>query len=169
MPSAKILAEKQARVAEIVEMLKGAAAGVVVDYKGISVEDDTKLRKDLREAGVDYFVVKNSILRFAVKEAGLEDVADVLTGSTAIAISKEDPIAPARILAKASEDLPEGIFSIKSGFMDGSVISVEEVNKYAKLPSKETLIAQICGALKSPLSMLAICLKQVAEKEEQPA
>lgn len=169
MPSAKILAEKQARVAEIVEMLKDASAGVIVDYKGISVEADTKLRKDLRESGVDYFVVKNSILRFAVKEAGLEELNDVLTGSTAIAISKEDPIAPARIICKTGEDLPEGIFSVKSGFMDGKVISVEEINKYAKLPSKETLIAQVCGALKSPLSMLAICLKQVAEKEEQPA
>ena len=169
MPSAKILAEKQARVSEIVDLLKGASAGVIVDYKGISVEDDTKLRKDLREAGVNYFVVKNSILRFAVKEAGLDELNDVLTGSTAIAVSNDDPIAPARILSKASEDLPDGVFSVKSGFMDGKVISVEEINKYAKLPSKETLIAQICGALKSPLSMLAICLKQVAEKEEQPA
>ncbi len=169
MPSAKLLAEKQARVSEIVDLLKGASAGVIVDYKGISVEDDTKLRKDLREAGVNYFVVKNSILRFAVKEAGLDELNDVLTGSTAIAVSNDDPIAPARILSKASEDLPDGVFSVKSGFMDGKVISVEEINKYAKLPSKETLIAQICGALKSPLSMLAICLKQVAEKEEQPA
>lgn len=169
MPSAKILADKQARVAEITEMLKNATSGVIVDYKGISVEADTKLRKDLREAGVNYFVVKNSILRFAVKEAGLEELADVLTGSTAIAVSEDDAIAPARILVKAAEELPEGIFSVKSGFMEGSVISVDEINKYAKLPSKDVLIAQVCGALKSPLSMLAICLKQVAEKEEQSA
>ena len=103
MPSAKILADKQARVAEITEMLKNATSGVIVDYKGISVEADTKLRKDLREAGVNYFVVKNSILRFAVKEAGLEELADVLTGSTAIAVSEDDAIAPARILVKAAE------------------------------------------------------------------
>lgn len=168
MPSEKILEQKKQRVGEITELLKNAAAGVVVDYKGISVEADTKLRAELRNAGVNYFVVKNSLLRYAVKEADLPEIADVLEGSTAIAISTEDPIAAAKIIVKTSDELQD-IFNVKSGFADGKVISVAEINKYAKLPSKEMLIAQLCGALKSPLSQLAIVLKQVADKEEQTA
>ena len=100
MPSEKTLSAKKERVAQLVEMLKNSAAGVLVDYKGITVEEDTKLRKELREAGVSYFVEKNTILRFALKEAGLDGITNVLEGTTAIAISNDDQTAPARILGK---------------------------------------------------------------------
>ena len=104
MPSEKTLSAKKERVAQLVEMLKNSAAGVLVDYKGITVEEDTKLRKELREAGVSYFVEKNTILRFALKEAGLDGITNVLEGTTAIAISNDDQTAPARILGKFAED-----------------------------------------------------------------
>ena len=100
MPSEKILSEKQAYVADLREKLQGSVAGVVVDYMGITVADDTKLRKELREAGVDYAVVKNTMMRLAVKDSTLEGMSDALKGATAVAISKEDPIAAARILHK---------------------------------------------------------------------
>ena len=100
MPSQKILSEKQAYVAALHEKIKASVAGVVVDYKGINVADDTKLRKELREAGVEYAVVKNTMLRLALKDTGLEDMSSVLEGATALAISTDDPIAPARILNK---------------------------------------------------------------------
>lgn len=103
MPSEKTLSAKKERVAQLVEMLKNSAAGVLVDYKGITVEEDTKLRKELREAGVSYFVEKNTILRFALKEAGLDGITNVLEGTTAIAISNDDQTAPARILGKFAE------------------------------------------------------------------
>lgn len=167
MPSAKILEAKKARVEEITELLKNSAAGVIVDYKGITVEDDTKLRAELREAGVNYFVVKNSILKYAVNAADLAGLADCLEGSTAIAISAEDPIAAARILVKKSDELGDEIFNVKAGYVDGKIIPIEEVVKYAKLPSREVLIAQLLGALQSPISGLAIVLKQIAEKNEE--
>ncbi|MGN0660678.1 MAG: 50S ribosomal protein L10 [Oscillospiraceae bacterium] len=166
MPSAKVLEAKKVRVEEITNLLKNSAAGVIVDYKGITVEDDTKLRAELREAGINYFVVKNSILRYAVNAAELTELSDCLEGSTAIAISAEDPIAAARILVKKSEELGD-IFNVKAGYVDGKVIPIEEVVKYAKLPSKEVLIAQLLGALQSPISGLAIVLKQIAEKNEE--
>ena len=100
MPSEKVLQKKQSIVAELTEKLKNSAAGVVVDYKGITVEDDTTLRRDLREAGVDYFVVKNSLLRFAVKDSPLEELNEVFKGSTAIALSEEDPIAASKSLLR---------------------------------------------------------------------
>ena len=110
MPSEKTLSAKKERVAQLVEMLKNSAAGVLVDYKGITVEEDTKLRKELREAGVSYFVEKNTILRFALKEAGLDGITNVLEGTTAIAISNDDQTAPARILGKFAEDCTAGWF-----------------------------------------------------------
>ena len=114
MPSEKTLSAKKERVAQLVEMLKNSAAGVLVDYKGITVEEDTKLRKELREAGVSYFVEKNTILRFALKEAGLDGITNVLEGTTAIAISNDDQTAPARILGKFAEDCKDEKFFLKA-------------------------------------------------------
>ena len=166
MPSEKVLASKKQVVADLVAKLNNSAAGVLVDDKGINVADDTKLRKELREAGVEYSVVKNTLLRFAVKEAGLEEMASVLEGTTALAVSENDPIAPARILAKYADSIPGDTFKIKSGFMDGAVISVDTVNEIAKIPPKETLIAQMLSSLNASIANFAIVLDQIAKKQE---
>lgn len=162
MPSEKILESKKEVVATLVEKLKGATAGVVVDYKGINVADDTKLRRDLREAGVDYKVVKNTLLRFAAKEAGLEDICPVLEGTTALAVS-DDAVAPAKILGKFAK-ASDGKFSIKSGFMDGKVISIDEVKVLSELPGREELLCMLLSALNGNIRGLAVALNAVAEK-----
>ncbi len=166
MPSQSILEQKQAFVAELADKLKAAAGGVLVDYKGISVEDDTKLRKELREAGVDYFVVKNTLLKRAADIAGIEGLEPALSGTTAIALHTEDIIVAPKVLNKKAEG-SDGKFAIKLGFIDGQVISKEEVEKYAKLPSKETLLSQLVFVLQAPMQKLAIGLNEVAKKNEE--
>ena len=160
MPSEKVLEAKKAQVAEIVETLKGATTGVLVDYRGLTVEEDTKLRNDLRAAGVQYFVVKNTLLRLAAKETGLDELDEILHGPTALAIS-EDAVAPAKILAEFAKSNDK--MQIKSGFMDGKVLSLDEVNQLAKTPNKETLIAKIMGSLNSPISGLARLLSTIVD------
>ena len=168
MPSEKILSEKQAFVAGLREKLLGSVAGVVVDYKGINVANDTKLRKELREAGVEYAVVKNTMLRLAIKDTQYEGMMDSLKGSTAIAISKEDPIAPARILNKYAED-SKGAFSMKSGYMNGSVMSLDELTAIAKLPDYKGMLSMFAGALKSTIGGLAVAMQAYVDKQEEPA
>ncbi len=170
MPSSVVLEQKKQIVADLTEKLKGSCAGVVVDYKGISVADDTVLRKSLREAGVDYFVVKNSLLGFAADEAGLSELKTVLEGTTAIALHKEDYIVAAKILNEFAEKA-ENYFEIKSGFMDGEVVGVDKVKSLAKLPSKEGLVAKALGSLKAPISNLVYALNAIKDKqsEEQSA
>lgn len=161
MPSEKVLEAKKAQVAETVEILKNAQTGVLVDYRGLNVEEDTNLRTKLREANVKYFVIKNTLLRLAAKEVGLDALDDVLHGPTALAVSSEDAVAPAKVLsdfAKENEKL-----EIKSGFMDGAVISLDEVKKLASTPNMETLIAKMMGSLNSPISALARLLATIAD------
>lgn len=166
MPSKSILEQKQAYVAELAEKLKASAGGVLVDYKGISVEEDTKLRKELRESGVDYFVVKNTLLKRAAEVAGIEGLEPALSGTTAIALHAEDIIVAPKLLNKKAE-ASDGKFSIKLGFVDGQVISKEEVEKYAKLPSKETLLSQLVFMLQSPIQRVAIAINEIAKKNEE--
>lgn len=166
MPSAKVLETKKARVEAITEMLKNSTAGVIVDYKGINVENDTKLRKELREAGVNYFVEKNSMLRFAVKNAELEGLTDVLTGTTAIALTDGDQTAPARILGKYAEK-SDGKFSLKAGFIDKEIYDEKGVTALSKIPSKETLLAQLLGSLQAPMQSLAATLQALADKKSE--
>ncbi len=166
MPSQSILEQKQAYVADLAEKLKAAAGGVLVDYKGISVEDDTKLRKDLRENGVEYFVVKNTLLKRAAEIAGIEGLEPALSGTTAIALHTEDIIVAPKLLNKKAE-ASDGKFAIKLGFVDGKVISKEEVEKYAKLPSKETLLSQLVFMLQSPIQRVAIAINEIAKKNEE--
>jgi len=166
MPSQSILEQKQAFVAELADKLKAAAGGVLVDYKGISVEDDTKLRKELREAGVDYFVVKNTLLKRAADIAGIEGLEPALSGTTALALHNEDIIVAPKVLNKKAE-ASDGKFAIKLGFVDGQVISKEEVEKYAKLPSKETLLSQLVFMLQSPIQRVAIAINEIAKKNEE--
>lgn len=168
MPSQKILSEKQAYVAALHEKIQASVAGVVVDYKGINVADDTKLRKELREAGVEYAVVKNTMLRLALKDTGLEDMSSVLEGATALAISTDDPIAPARILNKYAE-ASKGKFSLKSGYMDGSVLDEASLNAIAKLPDYKGMLSMFAGALTSTLSGLAVAMQAYVDKQEESA
>lgn len=163
MANEKVLQEKQALVEELAQKLTSSTAGVLVEYKGISVEDDTILRRKLRAAGVDYSVVKNTMLSRAAEKAGLEGLNDVLKGTTALAVSAEDPVAAAKILceqAKADEN-----FKVKAGFLDGAVIDIARVNELAKLPSKEGLISMLLSVLNGPIRGLAVALNAIAEKE----
>ena len=173
MPNAKVLSEKQAIVASLTETLQSASSGVLVDYKGITVAEDTALRAELRAAGVEYSVVKNTLVRFATKNVGLDGLDEVLNGTTSMAISKEDPIAPMRIINNYAKKLGDR-FNIKAGFMDGKVLPLNDVYALAELPSKEALLGQVLGTMLAPITSLAIVLKAICEKqggsvEEAPA
>ncbi len=165
MASEKILQSKKARVEELVNLLKNSAAGVLVDYKGITVEEDTKLRKELREAGVNYFVEKNSLLRFALKEVGLDEITGVLEGTTAIAIANEDQTIAANILGKFADT--KETFKLKAGFIGTEVYDEAGVTALSKIPSKEVLLAQLVGSLQGPLQKFAAAIQAVADKKAE--
>lgn len=162
MPNALVLEKKQQQVAELKEKIAASVTGVIVDYKGITVADDTALRKELRENGVEYFVVKNTILSRAVEGTELEGIKSVLEGTTAIALSKEDYTAAARILCKFADDHEN--FKVKSGFLDGKVADVATITAIAKLPSKEVLLATVCNVLQAPIAAFARVLQAVVYK-----
>ena len=164
MPSAKVLEEKKQIVAELAERLKNSAAGVLVDYKGINVEQDTKLRRNFREAGVKYEVVKNTLLKLAVKEAGLDELEAVLDGTTAIATSADDAVAPAKVFKDFVKENSTLEISFKSGYADGKVLSIDEINALADLPSREALLTMLASALLGTVRGLAVALNAVAEK-----
>ena len=167
MPSASVLEQKKQVVAELVETLKSAQAGVLVDYRGLTVEQDTDLRRKLREAGIEYKVVKNTLTRFAAKEVGLDGLDEQLNGPTALAVSADDPVAPAKVIAdfaKTAECL-----QIKAGFLDGAVITLDEVNTLANTPSRETLIAKIMGSLNAPISNLVRTLQALVDNGVEPS
>ena len=165
MPSVKVLENKKQVVAGLSEKLHGACAGVLVDYKGINVADDTALRRELREAGVNYTVVKNTLMTIAVKDTSLEGLNTLFTGTTALAISTDDYVAAARILAKFAETHKN--FSIKGGFIDGEIISVDKVDSLAKLPTREILLATVVYAFQAPIAALARAVKAVEDKKNE--
>ena len=167
MPNAKVLSEKQAIVAELTEKIQKAQAGVIVDYKGITVEEDTALRKECREGGVDYAVVKNTLLRFAFNNTGLNDLDDLLNGTTSLALA-DDPVAPARVMADYAKKL-DGKFEIKGGFMDGKPVDLATIQSLASIPALPVLQAQVLGTMLAPITGLAVVLKQIAEKNGAPA
>ena len=167
MPNAAVLSQKKAIVAELVEKMKNASAGVLVNYSGITVAEDTEMRRKLREANVEYTVVKNSLVRFALADAGLEELEPILNGTTALAISNDDPVAPARLIAEHADKFKDH-FEIKGGFMDGAVISLDEVNALAKIPAISVLRAQVLGTMLAPITSLAVVLKAIAEKDGAP-
>lgn len=165
MPSDKILARKKEYVADLRQKLMDAPAGVLVDYKGISVEQDTALRRELREAGVEYSVVKNTMLHLAVQDTDYSELDSVLTGTTALALApQDDSLAAARILCKFA-DKSKDMFSVKLGYMDGKVIPAEEVQALAKLPGREGLLSMLLSALTGNLRGLAVGLNALAEKK----
>lgn len=162
MPSTVVLERKKAQVDALAQRIKGSVAGVVVDYKGINVEDDTKLRKELREAGVEYTVVKNSILKRAADAAGLSGMDAVLEGTTAIATSADDYVASARILQKYAD--AHDFFNVKSGYLDGEVIEVSKIESLAKLPSREVLLATVCSVFNAPIAAFARGVQAIVDK-----
>ncbi|MBO4979432.1 MAG: 50S ribosomal protein L10 [Clostridia bacterium] len=165
MPSKKILEQKQTLVSNLAEELKNSVSGVLVNYQGITVEDDTKMRKALREAGVKYKVVKNSLTGRACDEVGFSDMKQYLTGMTAIAISENDAVAPAKILKEYAEKIES--FSILAGYVDGAVIDTKTVEALADIPSREVLIAKFLGSIKSPVYGFAYAIKAVADKKAE--
>ena len=164
MPSEKVLEAKKAKVEKLTEILKNAVSFVIVDYKGITVEEDTKLRRELRESNVHYTVEKNSMLRFALKNAGIEGLDNVLEGTTAIAVSNDDQTAPARILGKFASET-DGKFNLKAGMVEGE----QGVVALSKIPSKDVLLAQLVGSLQGPIQKLAALLKAVADSKTDEA
>ena len=162
MPNASVLEKKQQQVAELKEKIAGAVTGIIVDYKGINVSDDTALRKELRENGVEYFVVKNTILGRAIDGTSVEGMKSVLEGATALALSKEDYTAAARILCKFAEGHDN--FKVKSGFLDGEVVDVATIESLAKLPTKEVLLATVCSAFQAPIAAFARAVQAIVDK-----
>ncbi len=165
MPSQKILEKKQAMVAALAEELKTAKTVVIVDYKGINVAQDTKLRKDCREAGVTYRVVKNTLLKRAAHEAGVTEWDDILEGTTAIALGQDDVIAPARVVVKFAESV-KNMYTVKGGFIDQKPATVAELEELANVPAKEVLLARVLGGLNSPIVGLAMTIKEIANQKE---
>lgn len=163
MPNASVLEKKQQQVADLSAKIAGAVTGVVVDYRGITVADDTVLRKELRENGVDYFVVKNTILKRAIDGTDLDEMKSVLEGTTAIALSADDYTAAARILNKYAE--AHDNFKIKSGFLDGKIIDNETIVSLAKLPTKEVLLATVCNAFQAPIAAFARAVQAIVDKD----
>ena len=164
MPNAQVLTEKQAIVAALTERLQNATSGVFVDYKGINVADDTKLRAELREAGVEYTVVKNTLTRFAAKNVGLEELDPVLNGTTSLATTTGDPIAPIRIVSEFAKKM-NGKFEVKAGFMEGKVLPLDQIAQIAELPGKDALYAKVLGTMLAPITSLAVVLGQILEQK----
>ena len=147
--------------------MKNSPAGVVVNYQGITVDADTKMRKALREAGVKYMVMKNSLTGRACDEVGMGDMKQYLTGMTAIAIGTTDPVAPAKVLKEYAEKVES--FQILAGYLDGAVVDAETVNKLADIPSKEVLLAKLLGSIKSPLYNFAYAIQAIIDKDGEAA
>ena len=164
MPNAKVLESKKAAVEALSGKIKEATSVVFVDYKGITVAKDAELRKQFREAGVEYSVVKNTLTRFAAKENGY-DFDEVLNGTTAMASTTGDPIAPARIVCEFAKKnkLP---MTIKGGIVEGSVLSADQLNGFGELPSKNALVASVLGTFLAPISSLAFVLDQIRQQKD---
>ncbi|MEK4253886.1 MULTISPECIES: 50S ribosomal protein L10 [Ureibacillus] len=164
----KAIEAKKVQVQEIADKFKNSASVVLVDYRGLNVAQVTELRKQLREAGVEFKVYKNTLTRRAVEEVGLEGLNEYLTGPNAIAFSTEDVVAPAKIINNFAKE--NDALEIKAGVIEGNVATVEEVKALADLPSREGLLSMLLSVLQAPIRNFALATKAVAEqKEEQGA
>ena len=174
MPSEKTLQSKQQIVKELSQKIKDAKAMVFVDYRGLTVEQDTEMRAALRKAGVEYRVVKNTLTRFAAKENGLEELTPYLNGPTSVALSSTDPVAPAKVMAEYAKKYEA--LELKVGVVEGKIIDVKGINALAELPSREVLIAKVLGGFNAPISGLVnvlngnirglvVALNAIAEKK----
>ncbi len=174
MPSKAILSEKQAVVDALAERLQNAQGGVLVDYRGINVAQDTELRRDLRAENVDYSVVKNTLTKLAMQKIGLAGLEEQLNGTTSLATSTEDPLVPLHKLTKFSEKMGD-LFTIKGVFIDGQVLDTAAVAELSDLPSRGALYSRVLGTMLAPITSLAVVLNQVLEQkggapaEEAPA
>ena len=158
---------KKPVVEEISELLNGAATAGVVDYRGLTVAEDTELRKQLREAGVVYKVYKNTMINFAIKDTEFADLAQHLEGPTAIAVCKDDATAAARVLAKFAKTAEA--LEIKGGVVDGIYYDAVGIGQIATIPSREVLLSKLLGSMQSPVTNFARVIKQIAEKNEEVA
>ncbi len=167
MANDTIIQQKEAAVAEIAAKLSGSPTTVVADYRGLNVAQVTELRKQLREAGVEFQVLKNSLVRRATEGVGLSELNEVLTGPTAVAFSAEDAIAPAKILndfAKKNDAL-----KLKGGVVEGKVVDVAQIKALAELPSRDGLLSMLLSVLQAPMRNFALAVKAVGEKQEAEA
>ena len=164
MPNAKVLSEKQAIVEALAQRIQGASAGILVDYKGITVAEDTALRTELRKDGVEYTVVKNTLTRKALDKLGMSDLDHVLNGTTSLATAENDPIAPFRIISDYSKKLGDR-FNVKAAFMEGKILNEQEIAEISALPSKDALYAKVLGTMIAQITGLAVCLGQILEQK----
>ncbi len=164
MPNAKVLSEKQAIVEALAERIKSSDAGILVDYKGITVAEDTALRTELRKDEVEYTVVKNTLVRKALDKLGMNELDHVLNGTTSLATSVKDPIAPFRIINDYSKKLGER-FNIKAAYMEGKILNEAEIEELSALPSKDALYAKVLGTMIAPITSLAVVLGQILEQK----
>ncbi len=165
MASEKILNQKKEEVSKLAEQMKEAKLILLTDYRGINVTDDTTLRRDLRAVGAKYSIIKNNITKRALAECGIEGLEEKLEGPTAVVISNEEYLEPSKIIYKFSKD--NDYYQIKGGVIEGKVMSAEEIITLAKLPSKETLLSMLAGALLGNISKIAVALDQVRIQKEE--
>ena len=165
MASEKILNQKKEEVKKLAEEMKEAKLILLTDYRGINVADDTILRKDLRNTNATYTIIKNNITRRALAECGIEGLEDKLEGPTAVVMSKEDYLEPSKTIYKYSKD--NDFYKIKGGVIDGKVMTTEEIITLAKLPSRETLLSMLAGALLGNISKIAVALNEVKKQKEE--
>ena len=158
---------KKPIVDEISELLNGAATAVLVDYRGLTVAEDTALRKSLREANVVYKVYKHTMINFAIKGTEFEGLSSLLEGPTAIAVCKDDATAAARVLCKFAKEAPA--LEIKAGVVEGVQYDADGIKQIASIPSREELLSKLLGSIQSPITNFARVIKQIAEKEEPAA
>lgn len=165
MSREQVIQEKQNIVQTIAEKMQNAASFVVVDYRGLTVAEVTELRKQLREAGVEMHVIKNTYARRAAEIAEIEGLEDAFVGPTAIAFSEEEVVAPAKILVEFTKDA--AALEVKGGYLEGNVVSIETIESVAKLPSREGLLSMLLSVLQAPIRNTALVFKAVAEKKEE--
>lgn len=158
---------KKAAVQEIADKFRENDAAVLVDYRGLTVHEVTALRKELRDAGIDYKVYKNTMTRRAVQDVELEGLEDTLVGPTAVAFSKEDVVAPAKILYNFAKD--HDALEIKGGVIEGEVVSLEQIEELSKLPDYNGLVSMLLSVLQAPIRNLAYATKAIAEQKEESA
>ncbi|RAP73242.1 50S ribosomal protein L10 [Paenibacillus montanisoli] len=164
MANAKIIQGKEAAVAEITAKLRESSSTVVADYRGLNVKQVTELRKQLREANVEFQVLKNSLVRRATANAELTELDAVLAGPTAVAFSKDDAVAPAKILADFAKK--NDALKLKGGVVEGQVFNADQIKALADLPSREGLLSMLLSVLQAPMRNFALAVKAVAEKQE---
>jgi len=167
MPNEKVLNEKAQLVSEVADKFRSSATTVVTDYRGLTVSQVTELRRQLREAGVEFRVLKNTLLRRATAETELTELDQHLVGPTAVAFSKEDAVAPAKILSDFAKK--NDALKVKGGIVEGQVVGFDQIKALADLPSREGLLSMLLSVLQAPMRNVALAVKAVADKQESGA